>query len=134
MEVKLGKFVVKLQKPTSFMSAREVTIAVGVSALRGLGAALGVCWSGKPLKATLAGCKYDTLAYGGAVVDELVALGVTEAERSRGTSVEDRVRLSQWLALARIQWWLGQERLPRNRLLQKCQWWLKAAVWRPRRL
>ena len=80
MEVKLGKFVVTLKKPSSFMSAREVTIAVGVSALRGLGAALGVCWSGKPLKATLAGCKYDTLAYGGAVVDELVALGVTEAE------------------------------------------------------
>jgi hypothetical protein len=62
------------------MAAREVTIAVGVSALRGLGAALGVCWASKPLKATLAGCKYDTLAYGGAVVDELVALGVTEAE------------------------------------------------------
>ncbi len=77
MEVKLGKFVVKLQKPTSFMAAREVTIAVGTSALRGLGAALGVCWSGKPLKATLAGCKYDTLAYGGAVVDELVAQAAT---------------------------------------------------------
>ncbi len=44
-------------------------------------------------------------------------LGVTEAERSRGTSVEDRVRLSQWLALARIQWWLGQERVPRKRIL-----------------
>lgn len=80
MEVKLGKHKVMLKKPASFMAAREVTIAVGVSALRGLGAALGVCWASKPLKATLAGCKYDTLAYGGAVVDELVALGVTEAE------------------------------------------------------
>jgi hypothetical protein len=84
MEVKLGKFAVTLKKPASFMSAREVTIAVGLSALRGLGAALGVCWSGKPLKATLAGCKYDTLAYGGAVVDELIALGVSEGEIYEG--------------------------------------------------
>lgn len=80
MDIKLGKFNVTLKKPSSFMAAREVTIAVGVSALRGLGAALGVCWASKPLKTTLAGCKYDSLAYGGAVVDELVALGVTEAE------------------------------------------------------
>jgi hypothetical protein len=84
MEVTLGKHKVTLKKPASFMSAREVTIAVGVSALRGLGAALGVCWSGKPLKATLAGCKYDMLAYGGSVVDELVALGVSEGEIYEG--------------------------------------------------
>jgi len=84
MEVKLGKFVVKLAKPTSFMSAREVTIAVRTSALRGLGAALGVCWTGKALKASLSGCKYDMLAYGGAVVDELVALGVSEGEIYEG--------------------------------------------------
>lgn len=80
MDIKLGKFNVTLRKPTSFMSAREVTIAVGTSALRGLGAALGVCWASKPLKASLAGCKYDMLAYGGAVVDELVSLGVSEGE------------------------------------------------------
>lgn len=84
MDIKLGKFAVTLKKPTSFMSAREVTIAVGTSALRGLGAALGVCWGSKPLKATLAGCKYDMLAYGGAVVDELVALGVSEGEIYEG--------------------------------------------------
>lgn len=78
--VKLGKFAVELQRPTSFMLAREVTIATGQSALRGLGAALGVCWSGKPLRASLAGCKYDMLAYGGAVVDELVGLKVPEAD------------------------------------------------------
>ena len=80
MEVSLGKHSVTLKKPVSFMSAREVTVAIGVSALRGLGAALGVCWASKPLKASLVGCKYDMLAYGGAVVDELVAAGVTEAE------------------------------------------------------
>jgi len=80
MEVKLGKHVVELKKPASFMAAREVTVACGSNALRGLGAALGTCWGGKPLKSTLASCKYDTLAYGGAVVDELVALGIPEAD------------------------------------------------------
>ena len=80
MEIKLGKFTAQLRKPASFMSAREVTVAVGASALRGLGAALGVCWAGKALKASLSACKYDMLAYGGAVVDELVGLGVPEAD------------------------------------------------------
>ena len=80
MEVKIGKSLVLLRKPASFMSAREVTVAVGSNALRGLGAALGVCWASKPLKASLAACKYDMLAYGGAVVDELVGLGVPESD------------------------------------------------------
>lgn len=80
MEVKLGKFTGTLRKPASFMTAREVTMAVGQNALRGLGAALGVCWGGKPMKATLAACKWDIMAYGGAVVDELVTLGVPEAD------------------------------------------------------
>ena len=38
MEVKLGKFTGTLRKPASFMTAREVTMAVGQNALRGLGA------------------------------------------------------------------------------------------------
>jgi hypothetical protein len=80
MEVKIGKSLVLLRKPASFMSAREVTVAVGSNALRGLGAALGVCWASKPLKASLTACKYDMLAYGGAVVDELVGLGVPESD------------------------------------------------------
>lgn len=80
MEVKLGKFTVELKKPTSFMLAREVTVALGSNALRGLGAALGACWGAKPLKATPDGYKFNTLAYGGAVIDELVALGVPEAD------------------------------------------------------
>ncbi len=77
MDVTLGRFTVTLKKPSSFTLAREVTMAVGTSAIRGLGAALGACWGGKSLKATY---KYDALAYGGAVVDELMALGVPEAE------------------------------------------------------
>ena len=77
--VTLGKHKVELKKPTSFMICREVTLAVGQNALRGMGAALGACWGAKPLKATVAAHKYDMLAYGGAVVDELVAIGVPEA-------------------------------------------------------
>ena len=77
MDVTLGRFTVTLKKPGSFTLAREVTMAVGTSAIRGLGAALGACWGGKALKAKYA---YDALAYGGAVVDELMALGVPEAE------------------------------------------------------
>ena len=77
MDVTLGRFTVALKKPASFTLAREVTMAVGTSAIRGLGAALGACWGGKSLKAKYA---YDALAYGGAVVDELMALGVPEAE------------------------------------------------------
>ena len=86
MEVKVGKYTVELRKPASFMISREVTVALGSNALRGLGAALGACWGAKPLKATLAGCKYDMLAYGGAVVDELVALGVPESDVSAAGS------------------------------------------------
>lgn len=80
MEVKIGKSLVLLRKPASFMTSREVTVALGSNALRGLGAALGACWGAKPLRTTLAGCKYDMLAYGGAVVDELVGLGVPESD------------------------------------------------------
>ena len=43
MLVNLGKFSVTLKKPSSFTLAREVTMAVGTSAIRGLGAALGAC-------------------------------------------------------------------------------------------
>ena len=47
------------------------------SALRGLCAALGVCWGGKPLKARY---QYDALAYGGDVFDELMALKLPEEQ------------------------------------------------------
>ena len=44
MQVQIGAHTVALKSPTSFMVRREVAMAVQRSALRGLCAALGVCW------------------------------------------------------------------------------------------
>jgi hypothetical protein len=78
--INLGRHTVNLVKPSSFATMRDVTIAVGQHALRGLCAALGVCWGSKPLKVTPGAHKWDMLSYGGAVLDELMALGIPESE------------------------------------------------------
>lgn len=75
--VQLGTYTVALKAPASYMVRREVSLAVGTNAIRGVCAALGVCWAGKPLKAKYA---YAPLPYGGDVFDELMALGVPEAD------------------------------------------------------
>lgn len=77
MQVTLGSHTVTLTAPKSFMVRREVAIATQKSALRGLCAALGVCWGGKPLRVRY---EYDALAYGGQVFDELMGLGIPEAD------------------------------------------------------
>ena len=77
MQVQIGEHIVALKSPASFMVRREVAMAVQRSALRGLCAALGVCWGGKPLRTKY---EYDALAYGGQVFDELMALGLPEAD------------------------------------------------------
>ena len=75
--VQLGTHTVPLTAPASFLVRREIALAVGTNPIRGLCAALGVCWGGKPLKAKYA---YAPLPYGGEVFDELMALGVPEAD------------------------------------------------------
>ena len=75
--VQLGAHTVPLKPPASFLVRREIALAVGTNAIRGLCAALGVCWGGKPLKVKYA---YAPLPYGGEVFDELMALGVPEAD------------------------------------------------------
>ena len=75
--VQLGAHSVSLRAPPSSMVRREVAVAMSTSPLRGLCAALGVCWGGKALKAKYA---YQPLPYGGEVFDELMALGVPEAD------------------------------------------------------
>ena len=75
--VQLGTHTVSLKAPASFLVRREVALAVGTNPIRGLCAALGVCWGGKPLKAKYS---YQPLPYGGEVFDELMALGVPEAD------------------------------------------------------
>ena len=80
MVVKLGQHEVPLRKPAGFMLARDVGVAMGRNALRGLVAALGACWGGKALRSTLAGSQYDVCAWGGAIFDELMAAGIPEQE------------------------------------------------------
>ena len=77
MTVQLGAHTVPLKAPASFLIRREIALAVGTNAIRGLCAALGVCWGGKPLKAKY---NYAPLPYGGEVFDELMTLGIPEAE------------------------------------------------------
>ena len=75
--VTLGTHTVALKAPASFLVRREIALAVGTNAIRGLCAALGVCWNGKPLKAKY---NFQPLPYGGEVFDELMTLGVPEAD------------------------------------------------------
>ena len=75
--VQLGTHTVALKAPASFLVRREIALAVGTNPIRGLCAALGACWGGKPLKVKY---NYQPLPYGGEVFDELMALGVPEAD------------------------------------------------------
>lgn len=75
--VQLGAHTVPLKSPPSFLVRREIALSVGTNPIRGLCAALGVCWNGKPLKAKYA---FQPLPYGGEVFDELMTLGVPEAD------------------------------------------------------
>jgi hypothetical protein len=73
----LGTHSVHLKAPASFLLRREIALAVGTNPIRGLCAALGVCWGGKPLRAKY---NWQPLPYGGEVFDELMSLGVPEAD------------------------------------------------------
>ena len=76
--VQLGAHTVPLKAPASFLVRREIAMAVQTNAIRGLCAALGVCWAGKTLKAKYA---YNPLPYGGDVFDELGGSAVNEVVR-----------------------------------------------------
>lgn len=81
MEVTIKGRAVQLAAPTSHVARQKALLALAQDGWIGLGAALGVCWSSRPgLKATLAAHKYDGLAFGAAVRDELHAAGVSEEE------------------------------------------------------
>ena len=81
MEVIIKGKGVTLAAPSSHSSRQVVMHAVAQNAWIGLGAVLGVCLPARPsLKATLSSHKFDGLAYGAAVRDELHALGVTDEE------------------------------------------------------
>jgi hypothetical protein len=75
--VTLGTHTVPLKAPPSACLRREVVAAIGINTVRGLCATLGVCWAGKALKAKY---NFQPLPYGGEVFDELMALGIPDAD------------------------------------------------------
>ncbi len=78
MEIKLGKYVGQLVKPSSFATITECRMAVGQSPLLGLCAALNACWAGKPLRTKWK--RGHALDVGADTLDELVGLGIVEAD------------------------------------------------------
>ena len=75
--VSLGGESVDLKVPASASARWDVYSAATQNSNRAFAAALALCWDGpKPPRARLAGHRFDPLAFGGAVLDELVARGV----------------------------------------------------------
>jgi hypothetical protein len=87
MDVQIKGRTVTLAAPASHAARTKALLALAQDGWIGMGAALGVCWQGRPaLKATLAGCRWDGMAYGAAVRDELHAAGVSESEVAEAAS------------------------------------------------
>lgn len=72
--IKLGPHEFAPRLPASYTERREITLAFATSPERASCAALGRCWVGPGKPA--AKYEYEPLAYGGAVMDELVARGL----------------------------------------------------------
>jgi hypothetical protein len=87
MDVQIKGRTITLQAPASHAARTKALVALAQDGWLGLGAALGVCWASRPaLKTTLAAHKWDGLAYGASVRDELHAAGVPESEVSEAAA------------------------------------------------
>lgn len=80
--VTIGGQSIRLGRPASLAVRIDVIAAVSTSEVRGLAAALGICWeAGSPRPpAQYAKFRYDALRYGGAVLDALLGRGVPLGE------------------------------------------------------
>jgi len=88
VEVTIKGRSVKLEAPPSHVARQKALLALAQDGWIGLGAALGVCWASTPrLKATLAAHKFDGLAFGAAVRDELHGAGASEEEVAEAAAV-----------------------------------------------
>lgn len=77
--VTIGTRTVRLRSPSSPSMAFDVVTATNTNELRAICAALGMCWEAGPdlgCPAKYKDHKYNALAYGGAVLDALIARGV----------------------------------------------------------
>lgn len=77
----LGEHEIQLHPPPSMASRWEIFLLGPTNPWRAFGAALAACWKGpgRPT-ATLARSGWSVAAWGGAVVDELVARGIEPAK------------------------------------------------------
>jgi len=81
MQIKIQGDAVDLKKPESISARWDVYSAATANANRAFAAALALCWDGpNPPRARLSAHRFDALAYGGAVIDELVDRGASVAE------------------------------------------------------
>ncbi len=88
---------VVLGRPPSVAVAIDVVQALAKNELRGLAAALGICWEAGGSRAAPAQyklCGYDALLYGGKVIDQLSL---------RGLSLPDWMPAAQAAALELMQ-------------------------------
>ena len=76
----LGNGQVPLRPPQSLAQCYDLLIAAQTSPLRANAAALGLCWVGPGRPKAKFEATYSALAYGGQVLDELLARGLTAAE------------------------------------------------------
>jgi hypothetical protein len=85
--VTLAGVDVELQSPTSTSARWDVYSAATSNPNRAFAAALALCWRGKGKPRTrLAAHRYDALAFGGAVLDELTGRGVPLPTRLRSVA------------------------------------------------
>ena len=80
-EVQIKGQTVTLQSPSSYTLRAEVWMLAAANQLRGLAAAVGMCWrgSGRP-HVSYEACRYDAAIYGQRVLDELAERGLTLSE------------------------------------------------------
>jgi hypothetical protein len=71
---------VELKPPASLAAAYDVAAAAGKNSMRGLAAALGLCWDGKQRLRSDFTSTYNALEFGGQVFDELLAWGAKPEE------------------------------------------------------
>lgn len=101
----LGGEKAQLRAPDSYAAALDVAVGLQTNPRRALWAALALCWPvfsrpyrrkmakdhpWQPLNSTLAGSGFDALAFGGAVLDELTARGLSldEIGEAAGEAIE----------------------------------------------
>lgn len=81
--VQLGAKTIELRAPQDYVTCLEIETSRPRNIVRAMGAALGACWTGHPLKSSLAACSHDVMVYGGAVWRELLERNAPPADLAK---------------------------------------------------